>query len=55
MLFPNEVKPFLLHEESVIRRFAASYLSNGMVYDEDIIPLLIKAYRKEKNYSLEDS
>ena len=49
MLNPIQVKPFLLHEESIIRRFAASYLSRGMIYDRDIMPLLIKAYRMEKN------
>jgi hypothetical protein len=49
MLLPNAVKPFLLHEESIVRRFASSYLSEGMIYDEDIMPLLIKAYRKEKD------
>lgn len=48
-MIPEQVKPFLLHEESIIRRFAASYLSDGMIYDNDILPMLIKAYRMEKD------
>ena len=49
---PNEVKPFLLHEESLIRRFAAGYLSDGKIYDEDIMHFLLKAYRMEKDIPL---
>ena len=52
MLKPNEMKTFLLHENSLIRRFAASYLDNGKIYDEDIMPLLLKAYRMEKDIQL---
>lgn len=48
MLKPSEMKKYLLHEESIIRRFATSYLSDGQIYDEDIMPLLLKAYRMEK-------
>ncbi|MTI70644.1 MAG: hypothetical protein FH751_10390 [Firmicutes bacterium] len=49
MLSVEEMKSFLLHDEGLIRRYAAKYLVRTQTNDEDIMPLFIKAYRKEKD------
>lgn len=40
MIKPDIMKNFLLHEEGLIRRFAASYFSDGKIYDEEISSMM---------------
>lgn len=44
MLAPEQIKPFLLHPEKVIRDYAVSYFDDAELRDPELIPLLLQTY-----------
>ncbi len=46
MITPEELKPFLLHEDKIVRGEIAYYFSNAWWGDEEMIPLLLQTVEK---------
>ncbi len=46
MLLSEQVKPFICHEEKIIREHAVSYLSDSYNSDADIMPLIIESSKR---------
>jgi len=43
MLFPDQVKPLLLHEDEHVRRVAAKYMSDSFQQDTELAPMIVEA------------
>jgi hypothetical protein len=46
MLTPQEVKPFLLHEDEPVRKAAVDYLRGSWSQDPQVVPMLLQAYHQ---------
>ncbi|MCD9022843.1 SEC-C metal-binding domain-containing protein [Cohnella silvisoli] len=49
MLNPQLVKPYILHEDLQVVNFAIKYFSESYLYDEELLPLVLKRLRKVKS------
>jgi hypothetical protein len=45
-LAPNQIKPFLLHEDTIVRQTVASYFRESFGQETELIPLVVKACKK---------
>lgn len=45
MILPSEVKPFLRHEDHIVRHFAVHYFDEQESADEDIMPWVLQGFR----------
>ena len=46
MLMPTEVKPFLLHEDKLIREASANYFEHGCEHDPELLALVFEGCRR---------
>ena len=54
MLSPEELKPYLLHEDKPVRNAVVEYFADRRHQDEEIVPMILQAYDRwgeEENIS----